>query len=1275
LSKTVKNSQPVSKVTTSGSENFHDRLTISREKVLMIKRACTFLTGSFSAKNLTDSLYDFINNSLAALNPTLHEHYHPVHNRPDGRTLMRALGEDKGKKYVSLNQNIFLEALFDCYIEKFKTLPGVSQIIGERQSERAVGNFSEDDLHIFSESTYIDVGYVDSTSFNNAIDYIYLDQLYVTRNVEAILHEKIDPSFNKYRIVFISGDAGFGKSSLLWNLYRHYHDNADYQVMFLKSAYLSDYNINKIILSRKTLQGKQPLIFVDTLDLLLYNSSARDAVIRFLLAVKESNGICIATSRPQELATLRPLLPRETVCETLYLDAYDEATELPKAIKKYAGVYARSMASVEQEELFSDTLKIISGDRSLKNLCLNPLTLRMLFSLYAPLNLPNEINVFQLYSRYWENRVEFDGRSGNIDSQVATLNLSKAATALATAMLAKGAITLSRESNIGLAALGVTNSDINYLISRGVLKYNATEKTIEFFHQTFFEHAAARAVLSTLKDRVFQLCEKKTFLRNGETNFFIYPIYEQVLVLSEGHYFDLCTKSLIKLISSKNIDKIRCAIYAYCFFSKEHHEASEIFNKLIRNLPLSDYVIVNRYLACAANTSTDRLLSTFKLLDTIWRRGVWREQYHVIDLLDYYSVKSAAATLAFLRDNKVIDALLSVQNIEENRKQLDPAMSTFIRSTVNLYSIDAAFVFEFSRRIIALNEPKIHSLLFKNLLSNRSSRKDIFVIETLFNACFGLHKHTLFENSKYLDNMVPVIADIFCNKWMNQGTPLSDILSDIRKEANLSIASAKNCALGKIAANFLSDYNTLTTYFEIDVARENLFKFSRLFFTSILSSARTELLTVSIKQFRNLLYREKQHGGNVNKNTIDHILVSSYIGAFDKIDSELGPMADDILSDVLNLPFLIDVHPKVGNLLVALYRLKSSLARKLLSDGSILANEFETVAVSVCTAIVESERRLDELYELSMTICLRYRRSGVLCTFLKRVANDIGLFPDESKCPDYVKKLGKEIFALSHEFASSKVRDEKVDSAHLLYNLLQLRIVDSVDMPTINLLYPKSSVELLSWIVELYPFCVYRNLKEFDNLLNACRNGFAHSTEKIRIKSEKSFLLLMCESKFNCARHLDEILSIYIRSNDHSDFKTKILGRMIANHAKIDHGFAFDLFYKLITSDYLNQTRKANENEVMHELRYGCIVLCRNITKAQFLKLVDLLKTTGCEYGKMMIDGLSVNENFEINKRYLIKIKQSPKTPACIKNELTKALQHKTKTVNFVWSELLNEII
>ena len=129
--------------------------------------------------------------------------------------------------------------------------------------------------------------------------------LYVHRDLEhAVLHALASSD-----LVVVSGDAGSGKTSLLWGLARRLleHEQPP-DVYFLKASYLLGTSDALPLVSAESLVeaiharslAAESIVFVDTADLLVNDQRAFDVLMDLIERVRASHGRVVVTSRPAE---------------------------------------------------------------------------------------------------------------------------------------------------------------------------------------------------------------------------------------------------------------------------------------------------------------------------------------------------------------------------------------------------------------------------------------------------------------------------------------------------------------------------------------------------------------------------------------------------------------------------------------------------------------------------------------------------------------------------------------------------------------------------------------------------------------------------------------------------------------------------------------------------------------------------------------------------------------------------------------------------------------
>jgi hypothetical protein len=326
---------------------------------------------------------------------------------------------------------------------------------------------------------------------------------YVPRTIE----EKVLEHITRPCVTAIVGEAGHGKTAVLWHLYQTLLSAGRHPLLIPASALLADpgsmprltVQIIDEALQEAQDEGTRIVVLLDTLDLLLHDSDSRVQVNRLLSIAFRARVPTVVTCRPVEAQWLEisyeEPLGYEGKIRGITLGGYSRK-ERETAIAAYASLFYPAT-------LVADVVRIMKN-ASLRGLpvqevCSNPLALRLLFELYAPDEVPPEdIDTIGLYDQYWQKRVEGDER-GPYDPSTGR-DLSYYAEAAAMSLLADGNIEAERQRlteqvRVIVSGNGRTVADaLTTLHARGVFTIPPDSKRQRFFHQTFFEYAAARAI-------------------------------------------------------------------------------------------------------------------------------------------------------------------------------------------------------------------------------------------------------------------------------------------------------------------------------------------------------------------------------------------------------------------------------------------------------------------------------------------------------------------------------------------------------------------------------------------------------------------------------------------------------------------------------------------------------------------------------------------------------------------------------------------------------------
>jgi HEAT repeat protein len=314
-------------------------------------------------------------------------------------------------------------------------------------------------------------------------------------------------------------------------------------------------------------ENEKIIFLLDTLDVI----ATDDGFTRlddFLNKVKGEKRIIIGASRPLEFEKIEDLTTKSFALKPFSDD------EIRCLFEKYKAFY-----KMEGVKLRPPVLEV----------CRNPLHMRMLFEVYQPNEIPEDINTQKLYDRYWDKKVAEirigalshldEGKKRRVKEVKGDLTKN-----IALEMLASKQVTL-RKSNIQkikdkirgdyfkqhvevkdstdvtirqkikieeltIAYLfdSIIDDACHDLLDEGVFRMQ--EDSAEFFHQSFFEYAAARSVIeeegqsrqSLLEDLLLDI----TQLKNS-------AIIQQVILYAKRREKNETAYKFLKTLSETNL--------------------------------------------------------------------------------------------------------------------------------------------------------------------------------------------------------------------------------------------------------------------------------------------------------------------------------------------------------------------------------------------------------------------------------------------------------------------------------------------------------------------------------------------------------------------------------------------------------------------------------------------------------------------------------------------------------------------------------------------------
>ena len=361
--------------------------------------------------------------------------------------------------------------------------------------------------------------------------------LYVARHLEPVLLARLAESRRRPQIV--RGDAGVGKSSLLWGLHRALVSEPGVRPVLVSATWLATqvgeagtFTVEEIVESVRilALKHERVVVLLDTADLLLHSELSQQLMADLIAFIEELGAGLVVATRPLEAE--QGLAPNVGAFETL--GPYDEA-EMTVAVDRLARRFT-------PDHPVSDALVVVTTavtrELPISDICKSPLLLRMLFELSEG-DLPAmELDVTGLYQRYWEHRVRDDRRMARPTRQRTGRDISQVVRACAAVMLAMGtpepdlSVLTELMEQIASAATGNerwgASQGLEEMIARGILE--AAGPRVKFFHQTMFEFAAAVELVTRDPRREFE--RLTSYLIDYPTDLFRGAVLEQALVLA-----------------------------------------------------------------------------------------------------------------------------------------------------------------------------------------------------------------------------------------------------------------------------------------------------------------------------------------------------------------------------------------------------------------------------------------------------------------------------------------------------------------------------------------------------------------------------------------------------------------------------------------------------------------------------------------------------------------------------------------------------------------------
>lgn len=349
----------------------------------------------------------------------------------------------------------------------------------------------------------------------------FADGLYVHRDLEVTLLEAL--AAEPGRPLLVRGDPGFGKTSLLWGLASRLLAEDSGEVFLVKSVWLLgkaplvDSAMLAEAVERAARCGRRCTLLIDTADVLAGNEKAQLALREIVHIATTRGGAAVVTSRPVEANALPTSWRGFLLGPYATADTPDgSSNEFERAVAAHARFYCRTQR--QAAKLADQLIGAVTRRQPIGQLCIRPLTLRLLSELYSPGTVPPTIDVTGLYELFWLDRVCRDLRVGTRtgDSPEAARDLSACAAELALRMLRSGIPQITLDTDI----LSRRRQEIDLLCRRGVGGVGSggvrPGAEFQFFHQTFFEFAAAQGLLTRYGGQALEKLQRRVLAQPAD---------------------------------------------------------------------------------------------------------------------------------------------------------------------------------------------------------------------------------------------------------------------------------------------------------------------------------------------------------------------------------------------------------------------------------------------------------------------------------------------------------------------------------------------------------------------------------------------------------------------------------------------------------------------------------------------------------------------------------------------------------------------------------------
>ncbi|URN03442.1 hypothetical protein LUW74_08875 [Actinomadura madurae] len=478
----------------------------------------------------------------------------------------------------------------------------------------------------------------------------YSTGLYVPRRLQGDLLARVTGRAWRTKIV---GEAGYGKSSLLWGLHKEL--TGAFRPLLVNAAWLRaepglDPVLDGEVLVRAVealaAAGERPVLLLDTVDLLLHEQHEIDRANAMLNAAVDAGARAVVSCREQESHALDPRF------DQVRLGAYDE-DELHDVIERHVEAFCPDAPPKPIGAKVALMMRMASRGLSMAEVCRHPLLLRLLFEAYEGTFPDEEVNSLDVLGAYFDNKIRRDrnwrtdpvrGRGGD---------MGDACACIAIGLFSSGSVESpyeelsSRARDVAAAWDGCAVTDLDaafdVLLSRSVLLKDERGH-VRFRHQLLFEYVAARALLARGRDG--ELRRLQGIVQDRPLDLYVGAVFEQALIYGWHAHPALrrhVSAALDALAASGQVNLQSMALVVAA-----HHP--DVDADVPGLLARAGTEVVRRFVALTPRVTGAGVGRAMALLRLVWKRDEQACRRAVLNVLERFAGQDAAAVRDLVED-------------------------------------------------------------------------------------------------------------------------------------------------------------------------------------------------------------------------------------------------------------------------------------------------------------------------------------------------------------------------------------------------------------------------------------------------------------------------------------------------------------------------------------------------------------------------------------------------------------------------------------------------